>query len=156
MGRRYSVTFENVAVAAAQDLFEINGAAGKMLRIIGIKWGATNTTLPTAQMLSTRARFLPATVTSGTGGAAVTPQPYDPGDAAASFTAERNNTTPATTSGTAKILHEAGNHVYAGEDYMFPTPPVIGPSESFVYELLSTPAGTLNLSGKIEVEEIGG
>lgn len=156
MPRRYSVTFENVAITAAQDLFQIKGAAGKMLRIISVKLGSTNTTLPTAQMLQTRARFLPATVTDGSAGTTPTPQTIDPGDAAASFTALANNTTKATTSGTAKTQHEAGVHIFAGEDYQFPDPPCIGPSESFVYELLSVPTGTANFSGKVIVEEIGG
>lgn len=156
MPRRYAVAFENVAVSAAQDLFQIKGAAGKMLKIIAIKLGATNTTLPTAQMLQTRGRFLPVTVTDGSGGSTPTPRPLDPGDAAASFTALANNTTKATSTGTVTVQHEAGVHIYAGEDYTFPDPPCVGPSETFVYELLSTVSGTCNFSGKVIVEEIGG
>lgn len=156
MPRRYSVSFENVTVSAAQDLFQIKGAAGKMLKIIAVKLGATNTTLPTAQMLQTRGRFLPATVTDGTAGSTPTPRPLDPGDAAASFTALANNTGKATSSGTVTTLHEGGVHIYAGEDYTFPDPPCIGPSESFVYELLSTVTGTCAFSGKVIVEETGG
>ena len=56
-GRRYRVSFEEVTVSAAQDLFEILGAMGKMLAIRRVQIGASNAT-PTAQQLSLRARFL--------------------------------------------------------------------------------------------------
>lgn len=156
MARAYTVTFENVLVAAVQDLVQINGAAGKLVRIKRIWIGATDTTPPVAQMLSLRARFLPATVANGSGGTAPTPQRFDPGDAAASATALANNTTKATTTGTAAILEENGAHVYTGYDYTFPQAPVIGPSEAFVFELLSTVSGTVNLSGGVTFEEAGG
>jgi hypothetical protein len=52
-------------------------------------------------------RHMAATVTSGSGGSAVTPIKNDPGvDVAAGFTAEANNTTVATTSGTSTIMEE--------------------------------------------------
>lgn len=156
MPRTYSVSFENISMASAQDLLQIKGATGKMLRILRIWWGATDTTAPTNQQISLRARFLPAAVTDGSGGSTPTPRPMDPGDAAASFTALANDTTKATTSGTAAILEENGVNVFSGYDYMFPRPPVVGPSESFVFELLSTVTGTLHASGGAIVEEIGG
>jgi len=156
MARQYKVTFEGVAVSAAQDLVQINGAAGKMVRIIRAWVGATDTSLPTAQMLQTRCRYLPATVTNGSGGTSPTPAKTDPGDAAASFTALANNTTKATTNGTAVVWDERGDHIYSGVESSFPERPPIGPSESFVFELLSTVSGTVHLSGGVLVDEIGG
>jgi hypothetical protein len=156
MPRRYTVSFEGVAVSAAQDLVQINGASGKMLRVLRWWLAATDTTLPTAQMLQTRCRFLPATVTNGSGGSTPTVQKRDPGDAAASLTALANSTTKATTSGTAVILEEDGCHIYSGLDKAALSPPYIGPSEAFVFELLSTVSGTVHLSGGVEVEETGG
>lgn len=156
MPRRYVVTSEAVSVSAPQDLVQLKGASGKIVRILGVKCGATDTTLPTAQMMSTRCRFLPATVSDGSGGSTPTPQKVDPGDAAASCTALANNTSKATTNGTAVIVHESGWHIYAGEDYLFPDPIIVGPSESFVYELLSTVTGTVHLSTKLILEELGG
>jgi hypothetical protein len=156
MGRVYNVTFSGVAVAAAQDLVQIKGAAGKMVRVLRAWVAATDTTAPTAQQLQLRARLLPATVTDGSGGTAPTPAKVDPGDAAASLTALVNNTTKATTSGTAIVLEENGCHVFSGYDFAFPRPPVVGPGESFVFESLSTPSGTLHLSGGVTVEELGG
>ena len=158
MGRRYSVSTEAVAVSAAQDLLQIKGATGKILRIRSISVGATDTTEPTAQQLELRCRFLPATVTDGSGGTTPTPRPYDAGDSAASFTAKANNTTPATSSGTVAILEEWGVHIANGLIWVFPDAetPIVGPSESFTFELLSTVTGTVHLSTKATVEELGG
>ena len=156
MPREYTVAFENVTVSAAQDLFQIKGAAGKILRILRVALGSTNTTIPTNQQIRLRCRFLPATVTDGSGGTSPTPQPLDPGDPSASFTAKANNTTPATTNGTASLLESVGVNILGGHDYMFPKPPIIGPSESFTYELLSTVTGTVAMSGTVLVEEMGG
>jgi len=156
MPRPYVVTFENISVTAVQDLFQILGATGKTLRILSVSIGATDTTLPNSQMLNLRARYLPATVTNGSGGSTATPAALDPGDAAASFTAKINNTTQASTSGTAIVLGEWGVHIFSGLDYTFPRPPVIGPSESFTLELKSTVSGTVHLNGVCLVEESGG
>jgi hypothetical protein len=156
MARLYRVLFEQVSVSAAQDLIQITGAAGKIVRPVRCWVGASDTTLPTAQMISTRCRRLPATVTNGSAGTTPTIGAVDPGDAAASFTALANNTTKATTSGTAVVLDERGDHIFAGAESSFPDRPPIGPSEAFVYELLSTVSGTVHLSGGILVEEIGG
>jgi hypothetical protein len=157
MARVYRVTFEGVLVSGAtNDLLELKGAAGKSLRVKRYWAGNTDTTLSTAQMMQTRCRFLPATVTDGSGGTTPTPQKTDPGDAAASATALANNTTKATTSGTAVTIDEQGWQIYAGVDISYQAPPIVGPSEAFVFELLSTVTGTVHLSGGIEFEEIGG
>lgn len=160
MPRPYVVTFEGVAVSVAQDLFTILGATGKMLEIIRVKVGATDTTIPTAQMIETRGRYLPVTLTVGSGGATPTPQKLDPGDATASFTAHTNDTTKTTTNGTAAIVYESGDHLFNGVDETFDgqvLPQVqVGPSEAFVFELLSTVTGTVHLSGTCWVRERGG
>lgn len=158
MARVYRVTFENIAVSAAQDLVFVPGATGKMIRILRRWVGATNTTLVTAQSIQLRERFLPATVTAGTAGTTgITPSKTDPGDAACSVsTAGTNNTGKATTSSTAVILYETGVHLFNGFEEEWLRPPPVGPSEAYVFELLSTVSGTVNLSGGVEFEEIGG
>jgi hypothetical protein len=158
MARRYKVSFENVAVSAAQDLVQVTGATGKLMRILRHWFGVTDTTLPTAQALRLRARFLPATVTVGSGGTTgITPSRNDPGDAAcSSATCATNNTTQATTSGTAVVLYTNGVHLYNGENWTWTEPPLVGPSEAFVFELLGAPSGTVHLSGGVEFEELGG
>jgi hypothetical protein len=156
MPRIYTVTNTPVAVTAAQDLCEIKGAAGKTLKVRRIECGAVDNTAPSSQMLNFRFRFLPATVTPGTAGTTPTPAKADPGDAAASFTAGMNNTGKATTGGTAVVLWSGSAQVLAGLDYSFINPPVIGPSESGVFELLSTVTPVVTLAVTVTVEETGG
>lgn len=156
MPRPYTVTSENVSIAAAQDLAQIIGAAGKILQIVQCTVGFTDTSLPTAQMLRLQCNYLPATVTNGSGGTSPTPAPLDPGDAAASFTAKANSTTPATTNATAVQLIAVGVHIYAGWDWPFKDPIVIGPSESFTFKLLSTVSGTCHASMTVKIIEMGG
>ncbi len=157
MGRLYTVSTENVAISAAQDLFQIKGAASMVLRIRRVSFGATDTTLPTAQMIQLRCRYLPVTVTDGSGGTTPTPRSYDPGDPAATFTSLANDTTPATTNATAKVLEEWGVHLYNGLIWVWPDAqtPIVIPSTSFTFELLSTVSGTVHGSTSVTVEEIG-
>lgn len=156
MPRMYRVLFSGVSVSAAQDLVSILGATGKVCRIIKAWAKCVQTSAPTDQQLQFRCRVLPATVTPGSGGGAFTPAKVDPGDAAASFTARINDTTPATTNGTAVIHDTGGENVKAGYEMYFPEKPPVGPSQSFVFELLGAPSGTLTMSGGLLVEEIGG
>lgn len=158
MARAYRVLFTAVTVSAAQDLVMITGATGKRMRILRWWVGCPTTTLAAAQGLSLRARFLPATVTVGSGGTTgITPAKNDPGDATcSSTTCATNNTTPATTSGTAIVLYSNGCHLYQGDNWRPDNPPEIGPLEAFVYELLSTVSGTVTLSGGVELEECMG
>lgn len=133
------------------------GATGKIMRILRVSLGPALTSLPTGQALNLRARFLPATVTVGSGGTTgITPSKNDPGDAAcSSTTCAVNNTTPASTNGTAVVLWSGGCHLFQGIDQVFNFPP-IGPSEAFVFEMINTPSGTVTVSGSLQLEEIGG
>lgn len=159
MARIYIVTFEGVSVSAAQDLVFIPGsAAGKLVRILRRWVSATDTTAPTGQMLELRERFLPATVTVGSGGTTgITPSKKDPGDATCGITtAATNNTSKATTGGTAVVLNETGTHIFNGYDDFYINPPLVSNGEAYVFELLSTVTGTVHLSGGVEFSEEGG
>jgi hypothetical protein len=162
--RIYTVSFEGVAVSAAEDLIQITGAAGKIMFILEVNLQVTDVTLATGQGIETRARFLPATFSVGSGGTTgITPTKYDPGDAAcSSSTCATNNTSKATTSGTALTNHESGGHLYNGEFKQWATMQnvaagiPVGPSEGWVYELLSVTSGTVHLSGYCRIAEVGG
>lgn len=156
MGRKYYVKSENIAVTAAQDIFQIKGATGKILKVTRVKWSNSDQALATPQMVATRCTFLPATVTDGSGGSSVTPIRRDVGDAAASFTCLTNNTTKASSNGTSTVQMEDSSHVFNGLDFPFANPVIVGPSESMVFELVNAPTGTFHLTAEAEVEEIGG
>ncbi|MCC8946003.1 hypothetical protein H8A97_13060 [Bradyrhizobium sp. Arg62] len=155
MPRIYKVTFENVSVSAAQDLIQIKGASNKILRILRRWVECVDQTAPTGQMLRLRERILPATVTDGSGGSTPTPAKTDQGDAGASFTALANNTTQATTNGTAVAVGTTGCHIFNGYDDIHDEPPTVIPTSSYVLELLGAPLAAVHLSGGVEVEEIG-
>lgn len=156
MPRLYTVEFNQVTVTAAQDLFQVLGAAGKMVRVLRAEVSSTDTTLPSSQMLSFSGVFMSAAVTPGSGGTTPTPQKTDPGDANPSFTAAVNNTTPASTSGSTAVVWSGGQHIYNGLDETFAQPILVGPGEAFLLKLLSTVSGTVHLSGTLWCEEMGG
>lgn len=157
MGRIYDVTFDNVTVTAQQDLMQIKNASGsnKMLRILRRWVSSVDSTAPTSQMLRLREKLLPATVTDGSAGTTPTPVKVDQGDAAATFTALANNTTQATTSGSAVVLYATGCHIFNGFDDIHDQPPTVAPAQSYIFELEAAPNGTVHLSGGVRVEEIG-
>lgn len=95
----FTIVCENVSVSAVQDILAAYAASTKKLQLIAVEIAANGQT--TVGNYALRLRYLPATVTSGSGGGSVTPRNVNPSGAAASFTARRNDTTQATTSGTA-------------------------------------------------------
>lgn len=109
--RRYSVPYQGTITNAGgdTDLFEILPADDKPVKLFGLKLGQISEVGDAAEEgLRISIIRMSATVTSGSGGSAVTPALEDSADAAAGFTAEANNTTIATTSGTATVLEEIG------------------------------------------------
>lgn len=156
MPRKYTATFKNVTVTAAQDLVTLLGGAGKMNRCYRA-WLFFNTnTLPTAQGLRLNIKAFTATLTAGTGGTAPTPRPLDPSDTASTTTARVNDTTPATTSGAFTDRYPLGGHLYGGWNWHMPDSGIwFGPTQGVIFELLAAPAASLELSGGLEYEEIG-
>lgn len=156
MSRIYTVKFEEISISAVQDMIQIKGVTGKVLRILRRWVSAPNGgVLPTAQMLSLRERILTATVTDGTSGASVTPAKHDQGDADATFTALRNSTGKATTSGSAIVIWAEGCHIFNGFNDIHDDPPTVIAGQSYVWELLNAPTGSVAFSGGVEVEELG-
>lgn len=161
MARVYTVTFENVAVTAAQDAFYVKPAADKVCEILGVflspvvsstsDWGDANTEIDRI-----RIRRVPATVTVGSGGSSATPRPLDVNDTAAGFTARTNDTTQATSSGTIVDLHTDGWNMAAGYQLWLPEgcQPRVANAEAIVVSLPSTPANSKSLSGTLYVREL--
>jgi hypothetical protein len=109
MARFYTVSFTGTLTAAGTDadLFNLLAADDKPIRLRALILSQSSEVGDAAEenLRITIQRF-PATVTNGSGGSAVTPQTLDSADAAAGFTARCNDTTVATTSGTAVKLEE--------------------------------------------------
>lgn len=154
MGRMYAVTFESVNVSVAVDLFELIPADDKPLTVHALIIGQSSDA-GDAQDEMLPIAIKRGHVTSGSGGASPTPAPLNPGDAAAGFTAETNNTTQAS-SGTAVTLYADTFNVRSGFVWI-PTPesrPVANQGNStLVVRLGAAPADQLTISGTLIVEE---
>lgn len=112
MARIYTVSYQGTLTAAGTDcdLFYLKPAADKPIRIRGMRI-CQFSEVGDAQEENIRISilYLPATVTVGSGGSAVTPASIDQiMTVAAGFTARCNDTTVATTSGTAVTIEELG------------------------------------------------
>lgn len=153
MGRVYAAVFEQVAVTAAQDLFELNAPADAAVSVHSV------TITQASDAGDAQAEMLPILVhrgsTSGSGGSVVTASPLAVGNPAFGGTVEANNTTQST-EGT--FLHAEGFNVQVGF-FFIPPPedrPILSPSGRLIVELQSAPADSLTMNGVIVFEEIGG
>lgn len=156
MSRIYTVIFDNVAVTAAQDLYEL--LAGSANPIVLHRLTLTqNSEIGDAQdeQLRVTIKRVTGAPTSGSGGSAPTPRPVDQGDAAAAFTAEVNNTTQLS-GGTSVTLHSEAWNVRAGMDY-FPAPEqrfTFQISTRCVASLDAAPADSVSMHGTAVIEEL--
>lgn len=152
MPRPYSVSFDNVSVAAAQDFWEITPADDKPVAIIGWFIDPVGGTADAADADSEnwRISIVRGHTTSGSGGSAPTPQPLATPDTAAGFAAEVNNTTIASTAGTTIGAHglnvRNGDRTYLPQEMWYWCSQA---STTIVVRLLSTPADAVALSGTL-------
>ena len=153
MGRLYAAVFEEVAVTAIQDLFELVAPADAAVIIHSV------TITQSSDAGDAQAEMLPILIhrgtASGSGGSSVTPSPLAVGDAAFGGTVEANNTTQ---SAEGTFVHAEAFNIQIGFYYL-PTPesrPVVSPSGLFIVELQSAPSDSLTVNGTIVFEEVGG
>lgn len=154
MGRMYTASFTNVAVSAAQDLFEINAAADTAVVLHRVHIGQSSDEAD-AQAEMLRIQINRASGTAGSGGTTPTENPMDPGDAAFGGSVEANNTTQAGTQTT--ILAAEAFNVQAGFFHV-PTPEerITIPGQGILtVNLIAAPADALTMEGTITFEEIG-
>lgn len=152
-GRTYNITFGNVSVSAVQDLIAVYAGSTMAFEVIGFGLSPCNTTVENLQI---NLKYLPATVTAGSGGSAPTPQRDDVTDAAATVTAQVNDTTQATTNSTATYFLRDGWNEVNGFEFFFPAAgcPKAKPSTAIVLELATAPGGTRTVSGWMKIREL--
>jgi len=132
----------------------VYAGASHLIKVHAIQLGAKGQT--TVANLGLLLKHLAATVTTGSGGTAPTPTRANPGDAAASFTARANDTTPAASGGTANIFADEFNPIN-GYYWQAPKPgsePEAVISEAIAFSLVDTPSVTLTLNATLWVEEL--
>lgn len=153
-GRYYYSAFRDIAVSVAQDLWEVTSPTSKPCRLVYVS--VTQHSDTDSEMLSFAIHRLTGAVTSGDG-SAMTPIKRVTGDAAATFTLERNGTTRATTSGSDLVIAAEGTNVLSGW-FFFPTPEMqieISNGEVLIIGLEEAPADALDMDSTICIEEIG-
>ena len=163
LGRAYAVEFHNTTLTNAggdQDLFYIKPAADKICAIEAVYLSNVGVAADAGDAQEELHRIemirLPATVTVGSGGGSMTPNPLSTNDAAAGFTARINDTTVATTSGTALTLHSDGWNVRV--PYVWMPPPehrlLVGNAQAIVVRLGSTLTDDIVCNGTCIVREL--
>jgi hypothetical protein len=160
MGRLYVATFKSIAVTAQQDFFELQAPADAVVVIHSYEMHQETEAKDAEeeQLLIVEKRG-EGSVTSGSGGAAVTPVPLEKGEPAFGGTVERNNTTKLAvgTGAIKEFLPQQWNVRQPLEKLFTPeTRRVISPSDFWALELGTTPADSIIMSGQVTFEEIGG
>lgn len=160
MGRLYSVSYQGTITNAGgdADLLELLPADDKPIKLRGMVLSQISEVGDAAEEgVRISVLRLPATVTSGSGGSAVTPAPPDSADAAAGAACECNNTTVATTSSTAVTLAELGWNIRNSPfDFWFPEDrfcPKAKQGEAIVVRLQTTLADDMTGCFTFWVEE---
>ena len=154
-GRIVYVSFAAVAVSAIQDFFEIRPAAEKPVVLHEVH--ITQDAGETSEQLPVAVKRLTATVTSGTGGGSPDVRKLRSSDTAIAFASERNNTTPATSSGNTEVLMRMGDNVLNGWHWVClpESRPEFVNTEALIVKLETAPGAALTMSGYVVVEEQG-
>lgn len=154
-GRIYTVRLTPTAVSAALDALEIAPAANKSVVLRKVVLTVTDSEVN--KQVQVTIRTLPATLTSGsTGAAAPTVAPTATSNAAAGFTAENFNTSRATTTGTAQYHCDEGFPTQGGFEYLpdVDERPIAVNGQAFIVGIEETMDGA-TVGGYAVVEEIG-
>jgi hypothetical protein len=160
VSRLYTVpiaTPTSIAVATT-DLFEVIPAANKPVRLHGINlFNTTDFGDAQDEVLDIRLVRGGTAITSGSGGAAVTPVPVVASDGAAGFTAETFNTTAATFTTSTIVADTRGWQVRLEKEFYW-TPEsmhvISAANGGFVIRLGSAPADAITIGGTLYIEEI--
>ncbi|HEV2100664.1 MAG TPA: hypothetical protein VGR45_17295 [Stellaceae bacterium] len=152
--RTYTIPFRGVSVSAVQDLCAAYCGASMAIEIVSITIGQITQT--TVENLNISIKHLPAAVSAGSGGGSVTPVADNPTDAAATFTARINDTSQATTGGTANYPHVDVFNEVNGYQWIFPerARPSAKLSEALVLSLDTAPGAARTMSGSIKIREL--
>lgn len=159
-GRVYNVEFHNVSISAQQDYFYLKPAADKVCFLHAVylsnTGGAADAGDAQEELYRLEIIYLPATVTVGSGGNSFTPSTFLVNDAAAGATTRINDTTVATTSGTAVNKHSDGMNVRI--PYVYLPPPehriVVANAAALVVRLVTTPADAVTMNGTMVFSEL--
>lgn len=169
LGRLYVAQFENVAVSATQDLFELQPYPQNPIVIHSLMLYNVGADVGDAaeEMMRITIRWLGGTLTAGSGGtttAAYSPSPRFFYPAVASDTpVEQNNTTKATTTGNNLVRAVGGWNIRMPFERIWtPETRIVAAYDgdnaaqsALVVRLENSPADAISMSGELVFEEIG-
>jgi hypothetical protein len=152
VGRLYVCSFDEVAVTAQQDLFDIAPADDKVVVIHELVLTQSTETAE-AQEEWLHLRFVRGFATVGSGGSAGTIVALNSDDPAAGATVRTNDTTKAVVgAGTTDVVRSDAFQVRSGYYYL-PTPEtrivIKQPNTRLVIQLNTTPADSVTMSGSL-------
>ena len=152
-GRVYSISFDNIAVSTAQDLFEIATPATTGIALHGLMV-AQSSDYGDAAAEGLRILVIRGATTTGTA-TSVTPVSRMAGTGASVCTCKRNSTVAAT-GGTPVNVHADAFNVQAGYQLWWTpeTQPVVAPSSRVVINLPAAPADAITVSATLIFEEM--
>ena len=156
MGRIYTIDIAATAITVACDVVEIVPADDKPVIVHGFEL-LQITDLGDAAEEIIGLTWARGNSTSGSGGAAPTPSPLNPSDAAAALTAETLNTTQAST-GTVTTLQRHGWNIRMPLSVIYTpeTRPIVSQGQTrMCLRMAAAPADSITVSGCVIVEELG-
>lgn len=149
-GRVYTASIEQVAVTAAQDLFDMAAPSTGMVEILSVFVGQSS------DAGDAEAELLPVQITryasAGSGGTSMTPRPHQVGHAASGVSVNRNVTTQGTTP---TVVYSEVFNVQAGWLYQ-PVPEEriwVPPSGVIAVELPTAPTDSITVSARLTFAE---
>jgi len=151
----YTVQFNNVAVTAQQDLFDIAAHSTKQCVLLGFGISQSSDAGDASEELL-QVLVQSGAGTVGSGGSAPTPTPNDGSGAASGFTARVNDTTKAS-AGTIVTHYAYTWNERVGMDVILPEQMqvIFGAGRRLCVVLNSTPADSITMSGYAVIQEIG-
>jgi len=160
MARTFEAIIEPTAVTTVIDIFEIAAPASSGIMILGFDLYQTSDLGDAAEeILDLEWVRGDGTVTSGSGGSTVTPQPLDNGDGAPGATVEALNTTRmAVGTGVLDVIKKFGWNIRAPMEKIFIPEQrmLITPSDRLTLSINTAPADSLTIGGSISFVELFG
>lgn len=158
-GRIYEVSFAATSETVAVDFFELITGSTGAIEIVGIDISQTNKVGDANEnMLGWYIKRATGSYTSGSGGSTgVARSPINPGDAAATFTAETLNTTQvAAGTGTLTTIHQSAFNIRQGLQWVPPPELTVRAaiSSALVIGLTGAPAAATTFIGSVLVAEL--
>ena len=155
MSEIFTIAVKNTTVANVADILAAYASATQALRILAVEFAANGQTTVGNYPISVK--YLPPTVTLGTGGSTVTPNNINPAGANPTFTAHATDTIQATSSAGTKTIMASQFNPINGYYWQPPVPvgdePKAALSGAFVLSLDGAPAAPINVSATMWVKE---